>query len=230
MCPKVMRLRALTPNSSVALALGLVFFVSIIATIYILRLTEVAFGAPVSSTAITIDGNLSDWGTPGSLTSGITLLVDSSDTLDSGSDGSSTDINRFWIGMSTAATSGATGATPANPIEYFYFRIDLNQTSSTVTQKYNIQLNLGVAAAGEADHLLFIVANSDDGGDEVDIALFSYDTPYPPIGNDTSGNITGQVTDGPKFGNFPGTINDTDAVGKIGTWDDGGTTKRGIEV
>ncbi len=176
---------------------------------------------------------MTDWGTTSSPTTGAYVSTDASETGDGVSVGSANDINRLWAGMSMSATSGATGSSPTKPIENFYFRIDTNKTvasGNSLNQKYNVQLDLGVAADGKADHLLQIFANGDGDSEEVELVLYQYSTPYPDIGAVTTGSLNDKVTTKASFGGFSGVKGDTNAGGKIGSYDDGGTSKWGVEV
>ena len=162
--------------------------------IFLLRPSQVAQGAVLDSSTISVDGTLSDWGTSSSPTTGLGVSEDGSDSSDSETANSANDLNFFWAGMSTTASSGATGATPTTPIENFYYRIDTNKTSGNLSQKYNIQLNLGLASAGKADHLLQVFANADGDSEEVELVLYEYQTPFPGIGAVTTGSLTDRVT------------------------------------
>lgn len=195
----------------------MVVLASLLVNAYLLRPTDVALGVPLGKSTISIDGTLTDWGTSASPTTGLGVSEDGSDASDSETTNSANDLNFFWAGMSTQATSGATSSSTANPIENFYFRIDTNKTSSNLSQKYNIQLNLGVADSGKADHLLQVFANEDGDTEEVELVLFQYDTPFPGIGAVTTGSLLDKVTTKSSFGGFSGVKGDTNASGAIGT-------------
>ena len=193
------------------------------------------FGAFLGTSPITIDGNIAsggDWGTTGSPTSGIVVSQDASNTgTDDGSVSANTaqDLNYFWMGMSTVS-GGTTTPTTGNEIQAFYFRVDTLGSSGTMDQKYNIQLNLGVADAGKAGFLLQVEPGN-DGVDspEVIIILLKYDT-AKVVGAFTSGAITGKVSNVaspyPQFVNQGG-VQDTNATGAIGQY---GGTNYGFEI
>jgi len=166
----------------------------------------VARGAVLGSSTISIDGgNLSDdWSTFSSPTTGLAVIQDGSDASpDAPSANSANDLNFFWVGMSTRAESGATEASASTPIDNFYYRIDINKSPSSGTklnQKYNVQLNLGAAAAGKADHLIQVFAGIDGATEEVEVVLYEYNTPFPDIGAVTTGLLSTrcQVGQGPE--------------------------------
>lgn len=183
----------------------------------------------VNPSTITIDGTFTDWGTTGSPSAGVYLYRDLTNTgiLDgSGFSGTAADLNYVWSALSTAS-GGTTNASPSNLIQHIYYRIDTFTTSViNPGQLYNIQLNLGVAPSGKADHLLQIWVR-ESSTPKVTIVLYSYNTPYPSIGAFTTGAIAARVSNvaGP-FPGYTGTV-DTNATGSYGLYDG---THYGIEV
>lgn len=183
----------------------------------------------VGPSAITIDGAFAEWGTTGAPAAGVYPHQDvSNDTITDGSGfaGTAADLNYFWNAMSTQL-GGVTPASPANLIQNVYYRIDTFATSViTPGQLYNIQLNLGAAPAGKADHLLQIWV-LDTATPKVTIVLYSYNTPYPNIGAFTTGSITGRVSNKANpYSGFSGVV-DASATGAYGLYDG---TNYGVEV
>lgn len=178
-------------------------------------------GAFLGSSTINIDGaaNFADWGTTGTPATGVAVLVDANNQGNN-SVKNSLDMINFWVGTSTQ-DGGNTAASASNKIQNFYFRIDTAQTSAIINQNYNIQLNLGTAPAGKADHLLQIRGNTDGEANEVTMILFEYNT-YPNVAAFTSGDITAKVSN--ESGNG---VLDTNATGALGLWD---ATRRGFEI
>jgi len=134
-----------------------------------------AYGAFLSSGTIsTTDGVFTDWGTTGSPVSGSATVADLSDAK---SPVPSLNLERFWVGFSTA---DGTAPTTGNLVENFYFRVDTADTDGSLNSNFNIQLNLGAGDAGTADHLIQLRAG-EDGVDnpEVEIVLFEYDCWQP---------------------------------------------------
>ena len=151
----------------------------------------------------------------------------SQDASNSGSqDGSgfntkAADISHF--GMAMATESGDSLApSSSNKIESFYFRLDTLFDSGAMNQKYNIQLNLGLANPGFADHYIQFRADEDGVNPEVIIVLFRYDEPFPAIAAFTSGAITGKVSNvASPYSSFSsdGGVVDANATGAIGQYD-----------
>jgi len=134
----------------------------------------------VGPTAITIDGTFTDW-----TASGVYSQTDGA-----GSFNGAVDITKFWSAMSTA--NGTSPASTSNLIQNVYYRFDTAETGNA-KQAYWVQLNLGTAAAGFADHALqFYVDYS--ATPIVSIVLYSYSTPYPAIGAFTTGTIIAKVS------------------------------------
>jgi len=173
----------------------------------------VVFGAFLGPTTITIDGSFSDWVTGGSPASGIARSQDASNDGDQDANanfaGQASDIDFIWIGMSTAS-GGATVPSSGNLIQNFYFRIDTLSGNAALDQNFNIQLNLGAANPGFADHLLQVRPGDVGDSPEVEIVLFQYDT-FPTIGAFTTPNITAKVANISGHG-----VLDTNATGAIG--------------
>ena len=108
----------------------------------------------VGTSTLTVDGAFSDWGTTGSPASGVYLFQDGSNYGEedgSGFSGKAADINYFWTALSTQ-TGGTAPASPTNLIQRLYYRVDTNYNKSIKGQSYYIQLNLGTANPGYADH------------------------------------------------------------------------------
>ena len=210
-----------------ALLLGIVLAASVIISFILLsnpfRSIDEVQGAFISSGGITIDGSFSDWGTTTSPVTGVGVSQDASNsgTQDgSGFNGKVSDIDRFWVGMQTKS-GGTTVPTTGNEIENFYFRIDNLKNAASLDQNFNIQLNLGVADAGKADHLLQLRAHTDGDSTEVTLVLFEYGTD-PAIAAFTSGDITGKVSNvASPYSGFVGDggTQDTNATGAIGQHD-----------
>ena len=187
----------------------------------------------VGPSTITIDGNFTDWGTTGSPTSGAYPYLDASNTgVDDGTGfaGTAADINYLWIAVSTQAGGDAV-ASPSNLIEYMYYRIDTHKIGliNTPGQSYYMQLNLGTADPGYADHLLqaYVIGTSDP---QVTIVLYEYELPYPEMRAFTDGSIIGKVSNvADPYSGFVtgGGVQDTDAEGAQVLYDAG--TKLGIE-
>ncbi len=156
--------------------------------------------------AITIDGTFTDWtGNVYSQTNGYTA----------NGNGGASHIARVWYGMSTA--NGTAPASATNRIQNVYFRMDTGQSSSqNPKQAYWVQLNLGTAPIGFADHVLqfYVDASSTP---QVAIVLYQYSAPYPAIKAFTTTAFTARVSNLPSgYGNY-----DTNAVG---VWGLNGTT------
>jgi adhesin/invasin len=160
-----------------------------------LVLVRSVFGGFVDSSAITIDGTFTDWGTVASPTAGMLGATDYANncTPDGSGISGAKDIVNLFHGLGTTL-GGSTPTSDSNPLLYYYYRFDTAQTSSTLSQTYNVQLNLGVAAASKVDHLLQVYGAADGDSPETKIVLYSYDTPYPDAGAFTSGAITGLVS------------------------------------
>src|SRR5450759_1000191 len=147
----------------------------------------VTHAAFVGTNAITIDGTFSDW------TGNVYSQTDGSNG--GANAGSFNDITQFWSAMSTA--NGTSPASTSNLIQNVYYRFDTgNPYANNPKQSYWVQMNLGTAAPGLADHILqFFVDTSPKKGDPiVSIVLYSYNTPYPGMGAFTDGTITPRVS------------------------------------
>ena len=157
----------------------------------------------VGPNAITINGIFTDW------TGNVYSMADG------GTGGKTTssanDITKFWYAMSTA--TGTTPASSANLIQNAYFRFDTAYSSSSnPKQSYWVQLNLGTAPPGLADHILqFYVDTS--ATPQVTIVFYQYNTPYPAIGAFTTGAITAKVINVSGVNGFTGVPVDTSATG-----------------
>lgn len=187
-----------------------------LATLYILPADEWS-AAFLGSSDISIDGSFSDWGTTGSPTDSIGVFADAnnSGSRDGGGISGDIDIVNYWLGIETEE-GGSTVPGNANNITNYYFRIDTAGTNSKLSQVYNIQLNLGVAPAGQSDHLLKILADEDGASPETEIVLLQYDTPYPGVVLST-GSVTGKVSNvSSPYSGFAGVV-DANATGAIGT-------------
>lgn len=182
----------------------------------------------VSPSTITIDGTFTDWGTTGSPSTGVYVHHDFTNTgiTDGSGISGSNDLNYFWNAMSTQL-GGSTEAGPSNLIQNIYYRIDTMATSViSPGQLYNIQLNLGAAPAGKADHLLQIWVN-EISTPKVTIVLYSYNLPYPFMGAFTSGSLTARVSNvSSPFPGYTGAV-DTNAIGAYDKYDG---TNYGIEI
>lgn len=96
-----------------------------------------------------------------------------------------------------------------------------------MNQLYNVQMNLGVAPAGQSDHVLQFYANADGDTTEVEIVLHQYDTPYPSVVAAT-GSITEKVSNiSSPFSGYSGVV-DASAVGAIGS--NSGTYSIEVEI
>ena len=180
----------------------------------------------VGPSTIVINGVFTDWGSPAS---GVYRRQDSTNTGTSdgaGFAGTPADINYFWNAMSTQS-GGSSSASPTNLIQNIYYRIDTFTTGVIKPgQIYNLQLNLGVAGAGKADHLLQIWV-LDTATPKVSIVMSSYGTPYPAIGAFTSGTLTGRVSNiASPYPGYSGAV-DANATGAYGKYNG---TNYGIEV
>ncbi len=157
-----------------------------------------AFG---TTSQFTMDGvfGVTEWGTTSSAAQGVFMLQDVNINPPDGSgfNGTAADINYYWQAATTA--SGATPASPSNQIEYMCFRFDTFSGGPITSSKYWVQLNLGQASFGYADHLLaFFVANT--GSPQVTVVLYSYPTPYPAMKAFTDGTITARVSNAAGYG------------------------------
>jgi len=140
-------------------------------------------GGFVGPTAITINGTFTDW------TGNVYSQADESNS--GATAGSENDITYFWYAMSTA--NGTSPASAQNLIQNVYFRFDTADTSShNPKQAYWVQLNLGTAALGYADHILLFYVDT-SASPVVQIVLYEYNTPYPLIGAFTTGAIVARV-------------------------------------
>jgi adhesin/invasin len=204
-------------------------FVVLASALFALLASPTPGFAFIGPSDLSVDGSFSDWGTVGSPTVGVGLLQDSSNSGSqdgSGFTGKASDLAVFWAAIATAS-GGATIVSASNLIENFYFRIDTNWNSGTLNQNYNIQLNLGTAAAGKADHMLQVSGAADGDTTEVTLVLYQYDTPYPDVGAFTTGALTGKVSNiSSPYSGFAGTV-DATATGAIGLYDG---TNYAIEV
>lgn len=182
----------------------------------------------VGPSTLSIDGTFTDWGTVGSPSTGVYLVQDMSNSGEqdgSGFNNKSGDINYLWTAFSTQ-NGGDTPAGPSNLIQNLYYRVDTHYNKVIKGQSYYLQLNLGTAAPGYADHLLQFWVDEADTPD-VTIVLYEYDTPYPQIRAFTSGSITGKVSNvAAPYPGFTG-VQDTGASGAMGKYDG---TNYGIEI
>jgi hypothetical protein len=171
-----------------------------------------AFAGFVGPSAITIDGVFTDW------TGNVYSQADGSNT--GAQAGSANDLTTVWYAMSTA--NGTAPASSSNPIQKVYFRFDTAETSaSNPKQAYWVQLNLGTAAAGLADHALQFYVDT-TATPKVTIALYEYATPYPAIAAFTTGTLVPRVVNVSGLGQqFNGVPVDTTATG---SWALNGTT------
>ncbi|MCK4696962.1 MAG: hypothetical protein KAT53_01505, partial [Dehalococcoidia bacterium] len=228
----IMRIQRLKIGGSPLLVLLLRVFLC--ALLLLLATSSVVYAKTfVGPSTITISDNLTDWGTPGSPTSGVYLFQDASNTGEqdgTGFAGTDADINYFWTALSTEAGGDAV-ASPSNLIEYSYYRIDTHDTQliTNLGQSYYMQLNLGTADPGYADHLLQVWVRGNDTPD-VTLVLYEYDVlDYPAMRAFTEGDITGKVSNvADPYPGFTG-VQDTNASGAQGLYDDGGTNKLGIQ-
>ncbi|MFC1904244.1 hypothetical protein ACFLXT_00550, partial [Chloroflexota bacterium] len=182
----------------------------------------------IETTALTIDGLFTDWGTVGSPASGAYPFQDGSNSAPSDGAGFSnkaSDISSIWTAVSSQV-GGNTLASPSNLIQNFYYRVDTHYNKAITRQSYYIQLNLGTADAEFADHLLqFWVDNT--ASPKITIVLYEYDLPYPKLGAFTLGSMTGLVSNvANPYPGFSG-VQDTNANGALGLYDG---TNYGIEV
>ncbi|MBI2832056.1 MAG: hypothetical protein HYX79_07350 [Chloroflexi bacterium] len=175
-----------------------------------------ANAAFLTTSAITIDSTFTDWGTPGSPTTGIATVQDASNTGTwdaSVSANSNEDLDYFWSGMSTL-NGGTDPASPSNPLQSVYYRIDsLGTKAYNPQQNYAVQLNLGSAPAGYADHFMLINVYK-TATPAVRIKLYVYNS-YPEIHAFTTGSITAKV--GNVADSTTGYVLDTNATGAYGT-------------
>jgi len=182
----------------------------------------------VGPSTLGIDGTFSDWGTAGSPSTGVYLVQDMSNSggQDSaGFDNKAGDINYLWTALSTQ-NGGSTPASPSNLIQNLYYQVDTHYNKVIKGQSYYLQLNLGTANPGYADHLLQFWVDDADTPD-VTIVLYEYDTPYPQIRAFTSGSITGKVSNvAAPYPGFSG-VQDTGASGAMGKYDG---TDYGVEI
>ncbi|MDD5311946.1 MAG: hypothetical protein PHO26_02785, partial [Dehalococcoidia bacterium] len=211
----------------------LAFWRSVLLPILLLSLLIFSAG-PVSArfvgpATLTIDGAFAEWGTVGVPADGVYLhrdFTNTGSTDGSGFAGTAADLNYFWNALSTPL-GGGTAASPTNLIQNIYYRID-TFTAGVISpgQLYNIQLNLGAAAAGKADHLLQIWVH-ETATPKVTIVLYSYAIPYPALGAYTTGSVTGRVSNvASPYPGFSGVV-DANATGAYGKYDG---TNYGIEV
>ena len=182
----------------------------------------------VGPSTLSIDGTFSDWGTVGSPSTGVYLVQDMSNSGEqdgSGFNNKASDINYLWTALSTQ-NGGSTPASPSNLIQNLYYRLDTHYNKVIKGQSYYLQLNIGTADPGYADHLLqFWVDDTDT--PEVTIVFYEYDTPYPQIRAFTSGSITGKVSNvATPYSGFTG-VQDTSASGAMGKYDE---TNYGVEI
>lgn len=182
----------------------------------------------VGPSTLTIDGSFSDWGTTGSPASGAYLFQDGSNSGEqdgSGFTGKASDINYFWTAVSTQA-GGTTPASPTNPIQYVYYRFNTYYHKTIKGQSYYIQLNLGTADPGYADHLLQLWVDS-TATPKVTLVLYQYNMLYPAMRAFATGTITGKVSNvSNPYPGFTG-VHDTNTSGALGKYDG---TNYGVEV
>jgi hypothetical protein len=130
---------------------------------------SVARAGFVGPSMITINGSFADW------TNNVYAITNA--TL---SYSSSWDLDAYWTAMSTA--NGTSPASAANRIQNVYYRLDVGGDPSSTA--YWIQMNLGVAPPGYADHIMQIYPNK-TGTSSVSLTLFQFltnsSTPYPAV-------------------------------------------------
>jgi hypothetical protein len=198
--------------------------------VFVTTALVVALGQPatplraafLAAGGITIDGVFADWGTPAAPAVGTGTTDDASNT--GAADGSgingADDITRVWMGFATAA-GGAALPSPGNQIQALYIRVDTASTSFRLDQSYNVQLNLGLAPVGTADHLLQMYAYRDGDATEVALILYKYSAPFPAMGALTVGAPVGRVSNisnpYPSFAGGGGLV-DPGGVGSIGSY------------
>lgn len=159
--------------------------------------TQAGFVGP---SMITIDGAFADW------TNNVYAITNA--TL---SYKSSWDLDAYWTAMSTA--NGTSPASPTNRIQNVYYRIDVG--GSPASTAYWIQMNLGVAPPGYADHIMQVFPNG-SGTPAVSLTLFQFNTnsttPYPAVSVFTvkSSQVTPMVSNDSGVG---ATNLDTNATG-----------------
>jgi len=184
----------------------------------------------VGPSTITIDGTFTDWGTAGSPVSGAYPYQDASNSGEQDGTGFKTkppDMDYFWSATSTQS-GGDTVVSPSNPIQNFYYRFDLF-TLKNIDQAYNIQLNLGTATTGYADHVLQVYVDA-AGTPQVTLVLYQYDTPYPEMQAFTTGSLTGVAASvASPYPSFTGTV-DANAQGALGIVDGVGHIEVNIPV
>jgi adhesin/invasin len=203
--------------------LPLMAFLLVVLLVYLQPYTLPVKAVFSNSSQITIDGIFSDWGTVSLPATGVYVCQDYSNTGESDGNGftnKSSDIEYIRVAVSTSL-GGSEIASPSNPIHDFYYRIDTLGSTLSPGQSYYLQLNLGAATPGYADHLLQFWANL-SATPNVTIVLYEYDSPYPVMGAFTSGNLKGKVSN--VSNPYPGFItdggvHDTAASGAIGLYD-----------
>lgn len=161
------------------------------------------------------DPAFTGWGTVDSPASGVTVFQNRTDAS------TSEHIQNFWFAIGTQ-NGGSEEVSGSNQIEYYYFRFDSGDQDATLAQKYNIQYNLGVADQGLRDHILVIGARNND---DVGMALNTYDV-QELMAAETDGSITPQVAN--ETGH--GVTVDSDAIGRIAQWEEGGNMRYGVEM
>jgi hypothetical protein len=127
----------------------------------------------VGPSMIQIDGNFADW------TNNVYSITNKTPLQYS----HASDLDAFWMAMSTA--NGTSPASSANRIQNVYYRLDVGaDPTGGGGQAYWIQMNLGVAPPGFADHILQVYANH-SGTPAISLSLFQFitnsTTPYPAV-------------------------------------------------
>ncbi len=166
---------------------------------------QAGFAGP---SAITIDGTFTDW-----VVDGVNVYPRTDVYTPNGALNKAPDITRIWSAMSAA--NGTSPVSSGNLLQNVYFRFDTATTSFSAKQAYWVQLNLGAANPGYADHALqFWVDYS--ANPSVTIVLYEYTGSYPAMGAFTSSAITARVANRSGYG--------TSDANAAGSWAQNGTT------
>ena len=198
-------------------------FISLVLVLLVVFQSPAVSATFSTPSQININGSFSDWGTLASPATGVYVCQDYSNNGEadgSGFTNKNSDINYVWVSVST--TNGGTAPPgPSNLIQDFYYRIDTFGSKLAPGQSYYIQLNLGVAPTGHADHLLQIWADT-SATPKVILIMYEYQSPFPVMGAYTTGSVTGMVSN--VSNPYPGFISgggvqDAAASGSIGIYD-----------
>jgi adhesin/invasin len=123
----------------------------------------------VGTNMIQIDGAFADW------TNNVYSITNASPLYTK-----AWDLDAYWMAMSTA--NGTSPASSSNRIQNVYYRLDVGGNPGATA--YWIQMNLGVAPPGYADHIMQIYPNA-SGTPAVSLTLFQFitnsTTPYPSV-------------------------------------------------